>query len=78
MAIALRRSYCLEGELSAKPERRRSLYQQRRTVERIRYWRNACHAAIDREGLVQSYGTLTVEDVEPVSSQTATLYLHQL
>src|ERR1043166_9708557 len=70
MAFAKWRKLCLEGELGAKPERRRSLDQQRRTVERIRYCRNSCHTAIDREGLVQSYCALAIEDVEPVSSQS--------
>src|SRR5690242_389265 len=70
MAFAKWRKLCLEGELGAKPERRRSLDQQRRTVERIRYWRNSRHTAIQREGLVQSYCALAIEDVEPVSSQS--------
>src|SRR6185295_17306442 len=60
----------LGGELGAKPERRRGLNQQCRSVERIRLVRNTRNAAIDFEGLIQGNSTLTVEDVEPVSSQT--------
>src|SRR5215510_8191356 len=70
MAFAKRRKLCLEGELGAKPERRRSLDQQRRTPERIQYCGDSCHTAIDREGLVQSDSALAIEDVEPVSSQS--------
>src|SRR5215217_2493857 len=70
MAFAKLRKLSLEGELGAEPERRRSLDQQCRTPERILYWRNSCHTAIDREGLIQSYCALAIEDVEPVSSQS--------
>src|SRR5215213_6643980 len=70
MAFAKWRKLVLEGELGAEPERRRSLDQQRRTIEGVLYRRDSCHTAIDREGLVQSYCALAIEDVEPVSSQS--------
>src|SRR5215213_109971 len=70
MAFAKWRKLVLEGELGAEPERRRSLDQQRRTIEGVLYRRDSCHTAIDREGLVQSYCALAIEDVEPVSTQS--------
>ena len=61
---------CLEGELGAESERRRSLNQQRRSPERIDGGRNARNTTVNREGLVQSYGTLAIEYVEPIATQS--------
>src|SRR5690349_3641682 len=65
-----RKFISLEGELGAKPERRRSLNEQSRTKERVRYRVNSRDAAVDCEGLIQGNSTLAVEHIEPVSSQT--------
>ena len=60
----------LERELRAKAERRRCLNDLRRSIKRIGNRGHARHATIDREGLIQSDGSLTVEDIEPVTAET--------
>src|SRR6266851_2593475 len=59
----------LEGQLGAKPERRRRLDQQRCSPEGIDHWRHRRHAAINRPSLIQRNSALAVEDVEPIGTE---------
>src|SRR5260370_31311750 len=68
----------LEGELGAKPERRRRLDQQRRSPEGIDHWRQRRHAAINRPSLIQRHSALAIEDVEPIATDAQFPLLSQL
>src|SRR5215216_2213590 len=48
-----RKLVVLEGELGAKPERRRWLHEQSRAKERVLYVRHTSDTTVDLEGLIQ-------------------------
>src|SRR5262245_16780385 len=60
----------LERELRAKAERRRRLHDLRRSIKWIGHRRHSGHSAINREGLVQGDRSLTIEDIEPITTET--------